>query len=278
MTTTVLLGAIAPHSDLAIAEACSPETRDVTPQTQRAMDGFGRRVAAVRPDAVVVATPHNVHVTGHMAVLTSAAVSGALEDTAQPLPLSAAVDRDLALAVLGEMRRSGIPTVGVSFGGNVPAESSSPLDWGTHVPLWHVFRHAEPLPVVVVIPARDLDAKAHVRAGAAVVRAAAATGRTIAFVASADQGHGHSADGPYGFAPESAAFDAKIQDIVARGALNELLDVTEDEAHAALVDSWWQMLMLHGALEEDGARFGSRLLAYEVAVYCGVLTALFERL
>src|SRR5439155_19006044 len=51
MTTTVLLGAIAPHSDLAIAEACSPETRDVTPQTQRAMDGFGRRVAAVRPDA-----------------------------------------------------------------------------------------------------------------------------------------------------------------------------------------------------------------------------------
>ena len=45
MTTTVLLGAIAPHSDLAIAEACSPETRDVTPQTQRAMDGFGRRVA-----------------------------------------------------------------------------------------------------------------------------------------------------------------------------------------------------------------------------------------
>jgi aromatic ring-opening dioxygenase LigB subunit len=278
MPGTVLIGAIAPHSDLAIREACSPEARDTIPETQRAMDEMGRRVADAKPDALVVATPHNVHVTGHMAVLTSATVEGGLQGTADPVPLSASVDRDLALAVLEEMRRAAIPTVGVSFGGNVPAESSSPLDWGTHVPLWHVFRNGGRVPVVVVIPARDLDANAHVEAGAAAVRAAASTGRRIAFIASADQGHGHSADGPYGFASESAVFDARIQDIVKRGALEELLDVTAEEARAAVVDSWWQMLMLHGALRQDGGRFEPKLLAYEVAGYYGVLTALFERL
>jgi aromatic ring-opening dioxygenase LigB subunit len=277
VTGTVLIGAIAPHSDLAIAEACSEEMRDVVPDTQRAMAEVGRRIAESAPDAIVVATPHNVHVTGHMSVLTSSRVAGGLEDTAQALPLAATVDRELALGVLDRMNADGIPTVGVSFGGNVPAEAVSPLDWGTHVPLWHVAQHANDLPpVVVVAPARDLHGAAHVEAGRSIVRAASTAGRRIAFVASADQGHGHSADGPYGFAPESATFDARIRDIVERDALDELLPIGEDAARAAVVDSWWQMLMLHGALREDGGPFRSRFLAYDVAIYCGLLTALFE--
>jgi aromatic ring-opening dioxygenase LigB subunit len=140
-----------------------------------------------------------------------------------------------------------------------------------------VARFAPDLPVVVVAPARDLDPAAHVRAGAAVVRAAAATETAIVFVASADQGHGHSAEGPYGFHPESAPFDRRVVELVRRNALDELLDIGADAVHAALADSWWQMLMLHGALKEDGGRFEARMLAYEAPTYYGMLTAAFER-
>jgi aromatic ring-opening dioxygenase LigB subunit len=46
------------------------------------MEKMARRVAATAPDLAVVATPHNVHVTGHMAMLTSSAVAGELEEAA----------------------------------------------------------------------------------------------------------------------------------------------------------------------------------------------------
>ncbi len=223
MAGTVAIGVIAPHGDEAIAEACDDATRDRAVATQRAMEEMTRRVAAADPEVAVVATPHNVHVAGYMAVLTAAQVSGAL------------------------------------------------------IPLWHLTRTLPDLPAVVMAPARDLDTNAHVRAGAAVVRAARRLGRRIAVVASADQGHGHAADGPYGFHPESAEFDARVADIVRRNALEELVRFDPGYAPAALADSWWQMLMLQGALEADGERFRAELLAYEAPTYFGMLTAVFER-
>jgi aromatic ring-opening dioxygenase LigB subunit len=276
VATTVSIGVIAPHGDLAIAEACDDATRSLAVRTQDAMRLMADRVAATRPDALVIATPHNVHVSGHMAVLTSSQLAGQLEEAANPVSLTAPVDRELALAIHDAMNDAGVPTVQVSFGGNDPVEAVAPMDWGVLIPLWHVARVLPEAPVVAVVLAREFDAATHITAGAAITKAARDAGKRIAFIASADQGHGHQADGPYGFHPESAAFDAMVQDIVRRNALRELAAVAPDQALAARVDSWWQMLMLHGALEEDGGEFEAELLAYEAPTYYGMLTAVFE--
>jgi len=276
MTETVSIGVIAPHSDLAIAEACDDATQSLAAETQHAMVLMADRVAATQPDTLVIATPHNVHVSGHMAVLTSSELAGQLEEAANPLTLSCNVDRELALATCEAMNSAGVPTVFVSFGGNDPAEAVSPMDWGVLVPLWHIARVLPEVPVVVVAPAREFDAGMHITAGRAIVRAAREGGRRIAFIASADQGHGHQADGPYGFHSESVAFDALVCDIVKRNALHELADIGVELALAAYVDSWWQMLMLQGALLEDGGVFDAELLAYEAPTYFGMLTAVFE--
>jgi aromatic ring-opening dioxygenase LigB subunit len=211
-----------------------------------------------------------------MAVLTPSAVAGGLDEAAKPVTLTRRVDRELAFAALEAMNEAGVATVAVSFGGNDPSEAVAPLDWGALIPLWHIARRLPELPVVVVAPARELDAAAHVRAGAAILRAARGLGRRMAFVASADQGHGHTADGPYGFHAESAPFDARVADVVGRGGLHELAELDPADVAAAVADSWWQMLMLHGALQEDGGTFAPELLAYEAPTYYGMLTAVFE--
>jgi aromatic ring-opening dioxygenase LigB subunit len=43
---------------------------------------------------------------------------------------------------------------------------------------------------------------------------------------------------------------------------------------AAKADSFWQLLMLHGAL---GDAFSAELLSYEAPTYFGMLTASFAR-
>jgi hypothetical protein len=107
--------------------------------------------------------------------------------------------------------------------------------------------------------------------GAALARA---TGdRRVALVASADHGHGHSADGPYGFAAESAPYDARIQELVREGRLRELADVDPAWALAAKADSFWQLLVLHGAIGEG---FEPELLSYEAPTYFGMLTAAYR--
>ena len=43
------------------------------------MEELGRRFDRARPEVAIVLTPHNIHVEGAMAVVTSGTVNGALE-------------------------------------------------------------------------------------------------------------------------------------------------------------------------------------------------------
>src|SRR5262245_37477282 len=110
----IVFGAIAPHGDPAFHEG-SP--------TRLAMEELGRRLERAEPDVVVVATPHNVHVEGAFAVVTSATIAGPVGFEAVRDELSCTVDRELASGVLDELRAVGLPAVGISFGGNDPTEA-----------------------------------------------------------------------------------------------------------------------------------------------------------
>jgi aromatic ring-opening dioxygenase LigB subunit len=270
---TVVLGVIAPHGDPAFVEG-SP--------TRLAMEDLGARVVRAAPDVVVVVTPHNVHVDGAFAVVTAGRIAGTLDE--QPLGLAAAgepapveltaeVDVDAAADVLGSLRAAGLSAVGVSYGSNDEALAVMPMDWGTLIPLWFIGGGLEdPPPVVVLSPARDISLEDHVRAGAALADALA--GRRAVIVASADHGHAHDPDGPFGFDPAAAEYDERVVELVRENTLADVLSL-EAIVEAASADSLWQLAMLHGAL---GDGFRVDLLSYERPTYFGMLCAAFEPL
>lgn len=236
----IAFAAIAPHGDV-----------DASPELRAAMEELGRRFDESGCETAIVVTPHNVHVEGHFAVVTSARV-GVHE-----------ADRELASGLLAGIRAAGLPVVGVSYGGNAAAEAEMPLDWGTEVPLRFV--HAKR--VVVVAPARDRPLDEHVRLGRAI---ADATGSArVALVASADHGHAHDADGPYGYDSAAAEYDTRFQVLLSA----EPLDFTPLEAlvEAAKADSLWQLLALQGA-----APGRAELLAYAVPSYYGMAVAVIR--
>jgi aromatic ring-opening dioxygenase LigB subunit len=92
----------------------------------------------------------------------------------------------------------------------------------------------------------------------------------VAIVASADHGHAHSADGPYGFDPAAADFDGRIVALVESGRLDRLLELDPGLVADAKADSYWQLLLLAGALGGHGT---IELLSYEAPSYYGMLTA-----
>jgi aromatic ring-opening dioxygenase LigB subunit len=147
------------------------------------------------------------------------------------------------------------------------------MDWGVLIPLWAMGGRSEPpVPVVVVSPARDRPIEEHVRAGKALAHAAAASGKRVALIASADHGHAHDPGGPYGFDPAAAAYDEAIVHLVQEDRLGGLVELEPAFVEAAKADSWWQLAMLHGALGEG---WRSDFLSYEASTYFGMLCAAY---
>jgi aromatic ring-opening dioxygenase LigB subunit len=270
----LVFGCIAPHGGIAIAEACAPEQLDLAAVTRRGMAELGRRFDRAEPEVAVVLTPHNIHVEGAMAVVTSGTVAGALDGHAN-VALRIAVDRPLALAIRDAISAEGIPVAGVSYGANDAAAASFPMDWAVLVPLWFMGgRSSPPVRVIVVAPARDLPYERHVVAGRAIAKAAAASGKRVALIASCDHGHGHDANGPYGFTPKSREFDEQVVELIKRDDLSALIEMDPTLPVDGKADSYWQMLMLHGALDRS---WKGEFLSYEAPTYFGMLCAAYER-
>jgi len=273
---SLVFAAIAPHGTLAVPDAPGAEVPG-SATTQAAMEELGHRFDRAHPDATIVLTPHNVHVDGHFAVVLAGTIAGSLADWDAPsVVLECPVDLLLAAEVVVALHDAQIPVVGASFGANDPAAATAPMDWGTLIPLWFMGGRAEPqVPAVVVSPARDRPFDDHVRAGAALAAAAAASGRRVALIASADHGHAHDPEGPYGFDPAAAEFDQRVVELVGEDRLGELLQLEPAFVERAKADSLWQMLMPHGALADGDWR--SELLSYEAPTYFGMLCAAYTR-
>ncbi|HUQ41632.1 MAG TPA: hypothetical protein VM052_03945, partial [Candidatus Limnocylindrales bacterium] len=229
-----------------------------------------RRFDAAHPDVTVLLTPHHVHVENHMAVVTSGAMYGVLDGGASQVELRAAVDRDLAESVKQGIASAGVPVVGVSYGANDPASSLMPMDWATQIPIHFMGR--DRVPIVMVAPARDLSWQLHLDAGRAIAAAATSSGKRVAVIASCDHGHAHDPDGPYGFSPASKQFDDRVVELTKRNALSELSSFDPAFVAEAKADSFWQMLMLHGAI---GGGWRAEFLSYEAPTYFGMLCAAF---
>lgn len=270
----LVFACIAPHGSIAIPEAKPKDRPWLASATTAGMLELGRRFAAAEPDVSIVLTPHNIHVEGAMAVIDAAAVSGDLVQWGSPIALRIPVDRELSLSVRDAMRDDGIPVVAVSYGANDPVSAVFPMDWAVLVPAHFMGGRSDPqVPVAVVAPARDLSDDVHVRAGQAIGRAAAASRKRIALIASCDHGHGHDAKGPYGYTPKSKEFDEAVAALIGNGDGPRFSRLGSAFAREAKADSYWQMLMLEGALGQGGWR--GELLSYEAPTYFGMLCAAY---
>jgi aromatic ring-opening dioxygenase LigB subunit len=250
----IVAAAIAPHGTPAFDPG---KTRD-------ALEEIGRRFAAADPETIVVVTPHNIHVSGHFAVVEAATVAGSLAEWGEPeRTLERPVDRRLAAAIVS--KAGPLPIVSVSYGGNDTSAAVAPMDWGTLIPLAFL----PELPVVVVSPARDRALAEHAALGRAIADAAADT--RVALVASADHGHAHDPQGPYGYDPRAAAYDEQVVELVCENRLGDL-DGLAELVEGAKADSLWQLAVLHGAL---GSGFDVELLAYDAPTYFGMLCAAY---
>lgn len=261
----LVFACVVPHAGPALPELA--DANGMGAVTRATMSAIGAELAAARPDTVVVLTPHGVTIHGAISVAITERAAGSLG----PGPaVELLCDRDLAFSFVDAAATARLPVAPYWFG-----DGTLPLDWSTIIPLRYLGASFRPRPRLVVVgPSGSVPRPQLVAFGQALRAVADASPRRIALVASVDQGHAHAADGPYGYDPASALFDELLQEIVATGRLEQLLELDEEFVAAAMPDSVEALLVLYGAVHENG--FSCTLRSYELFGYFGGLCATVE--
>jgi AmmeMemoRadiSam system protein B len=128
-------------------------------------------------------------------------------------------------------------------------------------------------PAVLITPATELPREQNVTFGQAVAEAAAASDKRVAFIASCDWSHSHSASGPYGLHPAAKQMDAQVLDAIRANQPLSLIDLDDEFIRNAAIDGLWQLLMLGGALQVTPLDVD--VLSYEAPSYYGMIVATY---
>ncbi|MDB5057769.1 MAG: Extradiol ring-cleavage dioxygenase class protein subunit [Chloroflexi bacterium] len=293
---TIVFACIAPHGELLIPQISGPHG-DKAQASRMGMEELGRRMAAARPDTIVIVEPHSLLLDGAISLLDSARVEGTVvSDVIGPsrpehrYTLSFEVDHALVAAITAASRATDVPVMRVR---NFFERTPLSVIFGTMIPLWFMGSSFYPAPKVVVANVgnfhvneskewmttlhygQELPRDAYVGFGRAVRAAAAETGRRVAFIASLDLAHRHRADGPFGFDPAAEDCDATVLAAVRDNALDRLLEFDTAWVDRGLTEAIEPLLALHGVLE--GSDLQAEVLSYEVPTYYGMSCVAYTR-
>lgn len=286
----IVFSCIAPHGWLLIPLVSGPDGAKAA-QSRAGMEELGRRLEAAQPDTIVVMEPHSLLVEGMISLLDSATVEGqsggstALGAPGHGYSMTFEVDQELNEALASAARAEGVP---VARARNFREATPLAIGWGTLTPLWFLGATFPQQPKLVVASAGNghgyqaggpghfgaaIPREGYVAFGRALRRAAETTGRRIAFVASVDLGHRHSAEGPFGYDPAAAEMDAAVLAAVGEQALDRLLTLEPEQVDRGLTEAIEPLLTLSGLLE--GTSLRGEVLSYEVPTYFGMMCAAY---
>jgi aromatic ring-opening dioxygenase LigB subunit len=268
----IVFACIAPHGAEIIPELAGAMF-DAFAETRRGMGELARLMKQAKPETVILATPHGLRLEATIGVVTSEFTEGSLEANGRNAKLRCTCDRVLAKEILEHAHRIGLPAVGANYGTSEGPASCMPMDWGTLIPFWFLVGQDSKTKVVVVTPSREIPLESLIRLGQTIAETAENLGRRAVFVASADQGHAHSADGPYGFHPASKEYDDMVKSAIINNDLKPVLELTPQFIEDAKPDSLWQLAILQGVLGK--VPMESILFSYQVPTYFGLLCAAY---
>ena len=249
-----VLGAImVPHPPILLPEVGGEEAKALA-VTAAAYERAAAFAAALRPDTVVVASPHSVLYADYFHISPGESARGDMGQFRAPqLRFRAVYDAAFVTALSARCERAGIPA-------GTLGERSPALDHGTMIPLYYLDRFWRDYRLVR-IGMSGLSLAAHYRLGQMIRETADALDRRVLFIGSGDLSHKLKEDGPYGFAGEGPVYDERIMDVMGRAAFDELLSFDESFCEKAAECGHRSFCMLAGAL--DGARLETERLSHE---------------
>jgi MEMO1 family protein len=270
-----LIGCFAtPHPPIVVPEVGGAELRNVEP-TVLSMEAVRAKTALLRPDTIVLLSPHAPMTATKMGVSLASAYEGDLGHFRAPeVVVEAEADEQLARALLERAGEAEVPVMATASAGQ-----TVDLDHGTVVPLVYLLGDLVSPCRLVLLSFSLLDLQEHARFGAVVGEVLIEADRRVLYVASSDLSHRLKPGAPAGFDPRGAEFDRQIAETFSTGDWRGMLSIDPGLAEAAGECGYRSMAVLSGvvsAAQAAGAQTRNHLLSYEGPFGVGYLVGEVE--
>ena len=242
-----------PHPPMIIPQVGRGSEKQIT-KTIRAYEAVAAGIAGIRPETIIVTSPHAVLYADYFHISPGEEATGDFGRFRAPeVHFAEKYDTELVKAICALAK-------GKDFPAGTLGERDRHLDHGTMVPLYFVKQQYTGFRLVRV-GLSGLSHAEHYEFGQIIRQAVEQTGRKAVLIASGDLSHKLQEYGPYGFAEEGPEYDRRIMDAAGRAAFGEMLTFEESFLDKAAECGHRSFLIMAGAL--DGMDVEAKVYTHE---------------
>lgn len=244
---------IVPHPPLIVPKIGGGQEIKIQ-KTIDAYEKIAKRIAEIKPDTIVLTTPHSIMYSDYIHISPGRGAKGNFREFGQEqVSMEVEYDEEFVqkLSTLTEENNIPAGTLG---------EKNKSLDHGTMVPLYFVNKYFNDYKLVR-ISISGLSYIDHYRFGKCIGEAADESNKKIVFIASGDLSHMLKEEGPYGYKEEGVIFDREVTSAMKKGDFLEFLKFDEEFCESAAECGLRSFIIMAGAL--DGKSVKSEFLSYQ---------------
>ena len=242
-----------PHPPMIVPQVGRGSEKQIT-KTIRAYEAVAAGIAGIRPETIIVTSPHAVLYADYFHISPGEEATGDFGRFRAPeVRFAEKYDTELVKAICALAK-------GKDFPAGTLGERDRRLDHGTMVPLYFIEQQYTGFRLVRV-GLSGLSHAEHYEFGQIIRQAVEQTGRKAVLIASGDLSHKLQEYGPYGFAEEGPEYDRRIMDAAGRAAFGEMLTFEESFLDKAAECGHRSFLIMAGAL--DGMNVEAKVYTHE---------------
>lgn len=256
----ILAAYVLPHPPIIIPGIGNGREEDAN-ATIRACEEVAREVKSLKPETVIVITPHGPAFEDALCITVSDELEGDFRNFGhKDISIGIECDTILVEKIVSKAAKHNFPlqeitnSVASRFGINTM------LDHGALVPLYFINQEYQNFKLVHISMGFLEDARLQ-EFGRYIKEAVVETDTNCVLVASGDLSHKLTADGPYGYNKNGKVFDERFVEIIRDGKLEELVKmdecVVEESAQCGM------RVFITMAAIIDGERIKTEVLSYE---------------
>lgn len=257
---------IVPHPPLIIPAIGGGQEIKIK-KTVDAYEKIARSIAEIKPDVIVLTTPHSIMYSDYIHISPGRGASGSFKEFGHgQINMKVEYDVDFVqqLSLLAEKNNIPAGTLG---------EKNKDLDHGVMVPLYFVNKYFSDYKLVR-ISISGLTYLEHYRFGKLIGQVSDESKKNVVFIASGDLSHMLKDEGPYGYREEGPVFDREATQAMKNGDFLKFMKFDEEFCEAAAECGLRSFITMAGSL--DGKKLKSELLSYEGPFGVGYAVAAYQ--
>lgn len=242
-----------PHPPIIVPEIGKGEEKKVQ-KTVAAYHAAARRIADLKPDTIILTSPHQILYSDYFHISPGKSASGDFAQFRAPqVQMQVRYDTEFVnqLCKLADA---------ADFPAGTEGERARRLDHGTMVPLYFVNEYLKEYRLVR-IGLSGLPLKMHYQLGQYIQEVDKLLNRTTVLIASGDLSHRLKEDGPYGYQKEGPEYDSRIMEVMGTADFGKLFQFPENLCEKAGECGHRSFTIMAGAL--DKRKVEAELLSYE---------------